>query len=393
MNFFDGDVTIKTRPLTESIAMNSSTTLSQKNDIPSTPNQRFSNSSDSTKDITRSGTSPSVVNKQKTPNPDPVYLSYKAEKYLPNQGLSEFPSISQVQMVTENPIVFVKLRKTYASEKDVVKDLNKTIQNLNEITNEIKTNKMDLSLMPFDDSDEYDWIDNLAINFQKNEVQKQTDVLFNIGEMYEKGTNVKRNLISAFRCYEIAATNKHMRAQHKIGEMYYSGKGVTKNLHQAAKWYGNAATQGYARAQYNSGLMYKRGEGVAKNLSKAVYWYGLAAMQGYARAQYNLGLVYQRGEGVAKNLSKAVSLYELAAKQGYARAQYYLGLMFKRGVGVDKDLRTAADWIEKAAKQGYVRAQNYMGLMHQRGEGVAKDPAKSTQWFQMAAKSDSSKTQ
>ena len=76
----------------------------------------------------------------------------------------------------------------------------------------------------------------------------------------------------------------HEGAQYCLGEMYENGTGVTKNIDTAIDWYHLAATQGHSLSQLALGLIYEKGKGVKKDLAEAAKWYGEAAAQGDAEA-------------------------------------------------------------------------------------------------------------
>ena len=73
-------------------------------------------------------------------------------------------------------------------------------------------------------------------------------------------------------------------AQYRLGEMYDYGRGVTKNITEALQWYRKAAEQGDADALYRLGWMYLNGRGVPQSDREALKWYQLAAEHGHANA-------------------------------------------------------------------------------------------------------------
>ena len=119
-----------------------------------------------------------------------------------------------------------------------------------------------------------------------------------------------------------AAAQKNADVQFNLGVMYQTGKGVAQDYKTAVKWYTLAAEQGNADAQTNLGLMYANGQGVAQDYKTAVKWYTLAAEQGLASAQYNLGVMYDNGQGVAQDYVKAHMWFNIAAIDGNADAIY-----------------------------------------------------------------------
>ncbi|SEH04870.1 tetratricopeptide repeat protein [Candidatus Venteria ishoeyi] len=95
----------------------------------------------------------------------------------------------------------------------------------------------------------------------------------------------KSSNINALQWYKEAAEAGNLDAQKTLGEMYQHGNGVTKNLKKSLKWYQNAAKQGDANAQYQLGLIYRKGGwGLKKSMNKAKFWNNKAATQSHKKA-------------------------------------------------------------------------------------------------------------
>ena len=131
----------------------------------------------------------------------------------------------------------------------------------------------------------------------------------------------------SFKWYQLAADQKHARAQYNLGVMYENGMGVAQSHEEAVKWFRLAADQGYATAQNTLGAMYQDGNWVSQSHEEAIKWYQLAATQGCAEAQCNIGAMYAKGEGVAQDMAKAIHWCKLAADQGHTMAQRNLAIM------------------------------------------------------------------
>ncbi len=126
-------------------------------------------------------------------------------------------------------------------------------------------------------------------------------------------------------------------AQLRLGEMYDLGQGVPKDLVEAVRWYRLSAEQGNAQAQFALAEMYKNGDGVERSLPEALRWYRKAADQGNPGAQLLLGVLYESGTGVAVDFAEAARWYRLSANGGDARAQLLLANLYAVGQGVAKD--------------------------------------------------------
>jgi len=155
--------------------------------------------------------------------------------------------------------------------------------------------------------------------------------------------------------------------QTMIGESYQYGEGVPKDMEKAAYWYQKAAEQGYANAQNNLGILYENGDGVPQDWKKATYWWAKAAEQGHVLAQCNLGNCYDDGNGVPQDNQKAAYWWTKAAEQGNAPAQCNLGVCYSKGKGVPQDKEKAKYWYTKAANQGHEGAKNNLSVLSSGG--------------------------
>ncbi|WP_299394041.1 hypothetical protein [uncultured Desulfovibrio sp.] len=219
--------------------------------------------------------------------------------------------------------------------------------------------------------------------------QGHADAQFRLGEMYDYGEGVPQDDGKACQWYAKAAAQgheaglktlkqlaeqEHADAQFCLGEMYDYGKGVPRDIARAWQCYAkaaatfkNAASQGHAHAQFRLGDIYKEGKGVPRDDDMARRWFEKAAEQGHADAQFRLGEMYDYGEGVPQDDGKACQWYAKAAAQEHADAQYRLGCMYRKGEGVPQDYDLARRWFEKAIAQGHADALNDFGEMYYYG--------------------------
>ena len=90
------------------------------------------------------------------------------------------------------------------------------------------------------------------------------------------------------------------RAQNRIGEMYEYGQGVERNLENAFEWYSKAAKQGLLAAVHNLARAYNFGTGTEIDYQQAEVLYREAATQGYADSMFFLGTLYATKNGNEK---------------------------------------------------------------------------------------------
>lgn len=155
------------------------------------------------------------------------------------------------------------------------------------------------------------------------------------------------------------ANSGNAEAQYDIGEMYERGRGVNRNMMQAFQWYLKAATQGSTKGEFHAGLCYLKGEGVEKNLDEALKWLQKSADKNYERANFYLGVMYEKGEGVSVNLTRALTYYKKAFSSGYAPANERIAEV-KKAIAEEERIRTAraeAEARRQLAKQQEARTQ------------------------------------
>lgn len=151
-----------------------------------------------------------------------------------------------------------------------------------------------------------------------------------------------------FDWYKRAADFGSAEGQRKLGECYEFGMGVKKNLSRAVQLYRKAAEQGDAEGQYRLGSCYYFGSGVETNEQEALAWYRRAAEQGSARAMHSLGSYYEY-----RNRSESIKWHSKGAEAGDPSSQKYIGSAYMNGSGVKRDYEKAVYWLQKAADQRY----------------------------------------
>lgn len=82
---------------------------------------------------------------------------------------------------------------------------------------------------------------------------------------------------SAIRLWRRFANAGDGVSQYNLGQMYEAGQGVTRDLAEAAEWYRRAAESGVAQARLSLGVAYALGRGVPLDLLQAHKWLNLAA--------------------------------------------------------------------------------------------------------------------
>lgn len=119
----------------------------------------------------------------------------------------------------------------------------------------------------------------------------------------------------------LAKKGGNPEAEFKVGEMYETGFGVTKDLNEARKWINKAAAQGHEAANFK--LLYwdmeKNGlKGDNKNKFSELM---SKADKSDPQAMYYLGKMYAHGVGISKNYDKALDWLDRATFVGVLSAE------------------------------------------------------------------------
>jgi len=186
----------------------------------------------------------------------------------------------------------------------------------------------------------------------------------------DEETNTDKPQKTVRQSRQEAAEQGDAQAQFNLGVMYERGTDVTKDEQQALKWYRKAAEQGLAQAQDHLGMMYYKS--VTLDDQQAVKWFRNAAEQGLAQAQLHLGLMYQLGEGITEDDQQAIKWFRKAAEQGDVSAQKLLTAMNGQ---TTVNHQTPKPQLQSEPKQ--IIAQNRAGTQNDASDkGVGDKPAK-----------------
>lgn len=163
-------------------------------------------------------------------------------------------------------------------------------------------------------------------NFTEKEQKKISDLYHKARKNDKEGKKSE-----AFQLYKEAAEMGDADSQFSVGDAYEEGEGVEKNMSEAIRWYDMAAKQGDYLSQFALGTNYYSGDGIAKNPAESINWGLKSANQGFKGAQYFIGMMYQNGEGVAKDKDEAMLWFMKAAGQGHVKAKAALEKLTAEG--------------------------------------------------------------
>jgi uncharacterized protein len=191
--------------------------------------------------------------------------------------------------------------------------------------------------------------------------------MFNLGAAYYNGEGVGVNDTLAYAWFLLSSEGgntsgqdaaKRSRGEHgpaafseaclAIGQMYEKGEDLPKNLESAAAWYRKAAEQGYGGAMISLAALYLN----ASAYSQAHPWCDAAVKEKLPGGYYCLGYLYQHGSGVDPNLKEALGWYQQGASRGSVASMLALARMYENGEGTKPDRVQAFVWLIVAAQRG-----------------------------------------
>lgn len=125
-----------------------------------------------------------------------------------------------------------------------------------------------------------------------------------------------------FRFQIKLAEQGNPEAQYKVGEMYEMGNGVAKDLTVAQGWFEKSAKQGHKKSTYKLLFLEIQSNGLNDYTKEQLGLIRKESVAGNADAQYFLGKMYASGVGVPKSLNNALTWLNKATFNGVTEAEH-----------------------------------------------------------------------
>jgi len=154
---------------------------------------------------------------------------------------------------------------------------------------------------------------------------ENSDALYLMARMYERGDGVGRDFNEAKRLFQLAAEQGHQKSGQRLEQLADSQNGDDSVV---LEWYLPLAKEGDPEAQYHIGFMYETGWGVVFNEQKAVKWYKEAASFQHDMAQLRLGMMLLVGVGGDESEEQGVQYIRNAAENGNRIAEMLVQDLF-----------------------------------------------------------------
>jgi len=145
-----------------------------------------------------------------------------------------------------------------------------------------------------------------------------------------------------------------VESQYSVGERFEVGLGVKRDLQQAFHWFKKAAEAGNARAQFKVGEYLETGQGTTADIDEAYLWYGKAAAQDNAAATQKLTARKQQAALAKKRKADA----QREAREGAARkiaAQEKAARESRERAEQEREATRARELAERKAREKETR--------------------------------------
>jgi hypothetical protein len=164
------------------------------------------------------------------------------------------------------------------------------------------------------------------------------------------------------------AKKGNAEAEYKVGEMYETGFGVKKDMNEAKNWITKSASQGHETAKFK--LLYWDVEknGVTKANKAEVEVLKAKANEGNPQAQFYLGKMHAHGIGMKKNSDKAISWLNKAALVGVLAAE--------RELTTVREGKQRQDLAQQKAKRRAHADVNKQAQLEKQRQDLAQQKAK-----------------
>lgn len=202
--------------------------------------------------------------------------------------------------------------------------------------------------------------------YHKAARQGDAPAMFNLGAAYYNGEGVPVDDALAYAWFLLSSAAgdpsgqdaaRRSQSEHpymfndacvKIGQMYEKGEDLPKNVDLAAAWYGKASERGSNEALIDLAGLYLE----TNNFGQAQPWCEKAAKLKLPGGYFCLGYLYQHGLAVAQSSKEALRWYEQGAWSSHVPSMRALAEMYEKGEGTNSDRPQAFVWFLLAAQRG-----------------------------------------
>ena len=144
-----------------------------------------------------------------------------------------------------------------------------------------------------------------------------------------KGSTIY-NFNLAMYYYQRAAEHGNVQCQFILGQLFEKGEEVEKDISIAAYWYKRAAEAGFTEAQYSLGRLCDLNGKNNADYAMAAYYYSCAVLNGrHAGAIYYSAHLLVEGRGIDRDFKAGMKMAEEACKLNYPGAKEYYQQLYE----------------------------------------------------------------
>ena len=111
--------------------------------------------------------------------------------------------------------------------------------------------------------------------------RNQPAAQYRLAKLYESGTGIGKDPITARELIERAARGGNRIAMHDLGNYHAYGQGgLQQDIGAALDWFTKAAERGVVDSQFNVAFLREGNEGIPADIETSLFWYYVAARQG-----------------------------------------------------------------------------------------------------------------
>jgi len=130
--------------------------------------------------------------------------------------------------------------------------------------------------------------------------RNQPAAQYRLAKLYESGTGLAKDQVTARELIERAARGGNRIAMHDLGNYHAYGQGgLTRDMGEALEWFTKAAERGVVDSQFNVAFLREGNEGVPADIETALFWYFIAARQGDQGAPERIGILSEQLDAAA----------------------------------------------------------------------------------------------
>lgn len=125
--------------------------------------------------------------------------------------------------------------------------------------------------------------------------RNQPAAQYRLAKLYESGTGIAKDPITARELIERAARGGNRIAMHDLGNYYADGQGgLDQDIAKALEWFEKAAERGVVDSQFNVAFLREGNAGIPADIETSLFWYHIASRQGDQGAPDRIAIISER---------------------------------------------------------------------------------------------------